>query len=132
MSQENVEGLRRFYEALNGRQIESLRAFAGPEFVYRTREEMPGGGTYDIDEALDRIRALRDMFDELRWEPQEFIDADEQTVVVVVRQLARGRASGVPVAGTIAHVWTIHDLKAMELCVYSDRGQALEAVGLAE
>lgn len=131
MSQENVEALEGFYDAFNAGRVEPWLAQAHPEFVYRTREEFPGGGSYDLEAALERISALRDLFDELRWEPQEFIDADER-VLVVVRQIARGRASGVMLDEPVVHVWEALDGKAKELRVYSQREQALEAEGLCE
>lgn len=126
-----MEELERFYEAFNAGRLEPLLALVHPEFVYRTREEFPGGGSYGLEAALDRISELRDLFDELRWEPQEFIDAGER-ILVVVRQIARGRASGVMLDESIVHVWLIHDRKVKELRVYSERSQALEAVGLRE
>jgi ketosteroid isomerase-like protein len=131
MLRENVAMLEQFYEAFNAGRLDPLLALAHPEFIYRTREEFPGGGSYGLEAALDRISELRGLFDELRWEPQEFIDADER-IVVVVRQIVRGRASGVMLDESIVHVWLIHDGKAKELRVYSQRSQALEAVGLRE
>src|SRR4051812_38330350 len=131
MSQQDVVLLESFYKAVNAGGLESLLAFAHPEFVYRTRKELPGGGTYALEGALDRMSSLRELFDEIRWEPQEFIDAGER-VVVVVRQMARGRGSGASVEGQIVHVWLLRDGKVKELSVYSHRGEALEAVGLGE
>ena len=131
MSRENDELLVRFYEAFNAERVEPMLAFVDPEFVYRTRDEFPGGGSYGLEPALERISALRELFDELRWEPQEFIDAGAHTLVVV-RQIVRGRASGVMLDESIAHVWLIQDRIAKELRVYSQRSQALEAVGLSE
>jgi ketosteroid isomerase-like protein len=131
MSREDVEELERFYKAFNTGRLEPLLALVHPEFVYRTREEFPGGGSYGLEAALERISELRDLFDELRWEPQEFIDAGEHSLVVV-RQIARGRASGVMLDESIVHVWLLHDGKAKELRVYSQRRQALEALGLRE
>lgn len=124
-----MEELQQFYEGFNGGDLEPFLAHVHPEFVYSTREEFPGGGSFGLDGALDRISALRDLFDELRWEPLEFIDAGEH-VLVVVRQIARGRASGAPTDEPIVHVWLIQDQKVRELRVYSDRTQALEAAGL--
>jgi hypothetical protein len=50
----------------------------------------------------------------------------------VVRQIARGRASGVIVDEPIAHVWLIRDGRCQKLRVVSQRSQALEAIGLQE
>jgi ketosteroid isomerase-like protein len=129
MSREAERELERFYAAFNAGEVEPLRAFAHSDFVYRTRDEMPGGGSYGLDDALARISALREIFDEIRWEPQEFIDAGER-VVVVVRQVARGRTSGVRTDQPISHVWLVEDDRARELRVFSQRREALEAVGL--
>ncbi len=133
MSPENVERLERFYEAFNsGDDLESLRAFVDPHFVYRTRNEFPGGGSYDFEGALERISELRIVFDEIRWEPQEVVDLGDRTLVVV-RQIARGRTSGASVDQSIAHLWqTGSDGKARELCVYSRRSDALQAAGLSK
>jgi ketosteroid isomerase-like protein len=131
MSRQNVEPLERFYEAFNADNFDPWLAFADPEFVYRTRDELPGGWCYRLEAALDRISELRELFDELRWEPQEFIDAGEHTVSVV-RQIARGRASGVMIDESIVHVWLIQGGRAKELRVYSQRSEALEAVGLRQ
>jgi ketosteroid isomerase-like protein len=130
MSREHIAALEWFYEAFNaGGDVGSLRVFADPEFTYSTREEFPEGGSYGLEEALDRISVLREVFDEIRWEPQEFIDGGER-VVVVVRQIARGRTSGVSTDQSIAHVWLIEAGKAKELCVFSRRADALESVGM--
>jgi ketosteroid isomerase-like protein len=126
-----VEELERFYGAFNAGRPEAMLAFAHPDFVYRTREELPGGGSFDGETAIERIAQLRELFDEVRWEPQEFIDAGGRALVVV-RQIARGRASGVEVDEPVVHVWSFHDGMAIELRVFSDRGEALAALGASE
>jgi ketosteroid isomerase-like protein len=134
MTQANVERLMEFYGAFNsGDGLEAFVEFADPGFVYHTRSEFPDGGSYDADGALGRLAELRQTLAGIRWEPQEFIEAGDRTVVIV-RQTARGRASGAPVDHTIAHVWTARadDGKATELAVFSDRAAALEAAGLSE
>jgi ketosteroid isomerase-like protein len=131
MSQENVERLQRFYEAFNsGSGMEPLLELADPNFVYRTRPEFPDGGVYDVAGALERMRALNETFDDIRWEPQEFIDSGDR-ILVVVRQTGRGHTSGAPVDQPIVHVWGVGgDGAVTELAVYSSRSEALEAAGL--
>jgi ketosteroid isomerase-like protein len=131
VAREDVENLAGFYAAFNAGDLEPWLAFAHPQFVYRTREEFPGGGAHGLDAALDRIAALRELFAELRWEPQEFVETDER-IVVVVRQSGRGRAGGVRVDERVAHVWRLDAGRARELRVYTRREEALEAVGLRE
>ena len=122
--------LQRAYEAFNAGDFEWFFALLDEKFVYRARDELPGGGVFVGPAAFrERIEALADVFGEIRFEPQEFIDAGEH-VIVVGCEKARGRASGVTLEQSISHVWLIREGKGIELCVYSRREQALEAVGL--
>ena len=131
MAQENVEQLRHVYEALNEGADEPLLDLLHPAFVYRTREELPGGGTYRRHDFLRRLAELRQTFREGRFEVEGFI-ASGQDVVVAVRVSGLGRVSGVPVDERMFHAWTIENAKALELRIYSDRGDALQAAGLSE
>jgi hypothetical protein len=53
-------------------------------------------------------------------------------VVVFVRIVGKGAASGAPFELEVTHVWTIHAGRAISMHVYRDRSQALEAAGLSE
>jgi ketosteroid isomerase-like protein len=70
-------------------------------------------------------------WEQIRFEPQEYVDAGDQ-VVVVARLIGRGKKSGVEVAHTWAYVWTVRERKILRMVGYADRDQALDAVGLAE
>jgi ketosteroid isomerase-like protein len=64
-------------------------------------------------------------------EPEEFLDADDQ-VVLVFRMHATGRGSGVELERRDAIVYTFRAGKIVRLDYYNKREQALEAVGLSE
>src|SRR5688572_6973117 len=68
MSQENMEQLRHVYEALNEGADEPLLDLLHPAFVYRTREELPDGGTYRRHDFLRRLAELKQTFREGRFE----------------------------------------------------------------
>lgn len=132
MSQENVEArLRGIYTALNQGVDQALRDFLHPEFVYHAREELPGGGSYGGLDFLDRLAELREIFHEIKFEPEEFI-LSGRDVLVAVRGTGLGSGSGVPVDGRFFHVWTIEGTQALALSIYGTRGEALDAVGLWE
>jgi len=74
---------------------------------------------------------LRATWGKWRLEPKRFLDAGDR-VVVFVRILAKGGASGVPIEVETAHVWTIRGARVTSVHAYRDRSQALEAAGLTE
>jgi hypothetical protein len=67
------------------------------------------------------------------WSPrgEEYIDAGNH-VVVRVHQMARGAGSCAPIEGDYWFVFTIAERKVTRLDIYSNEGDALEAVGLRE
>jgi ketosteroid isomerase-like protein len=70
-------------------------------------------------------------FGEIDLEVKELIDAGDQ-VLAVIRERMVGRASGVPVETTHTAVLTLSGGKIIQMQVFDDRQQALEAAGLAE
>ena len=50
-------------------------------------------------------------------------------MVVLVRVVTKGSASGMPIELPDAHVVTLHDGRLTSTCVYRDRSEALEAPG---
>jgi ketosteroid isomerase-like protein len=62
---------------------------------------------------------------------EEHIDAGDQ-VVTRVRHKSRGAGSGVPVETDIWYVWTIRGGKTVQVDIFNERSQALEAAGLSE
>jgi ketosteroid isomerase-like protein len=138
----NIELVRRWYGLLPslGRTDPSddpalvdrmFRDYLDEEYELR----LPGG--YPEGEPVFRGREgiaqmaamLRDAWAEWRFEPERFIEAGEQ-VVVFVRVVAEGGASGVPIELPDAHVVTLRDARLTSTCVYRDRTEALQAVGL--
>jgi ketosteroid isomerase-like protein len=122
------------YEALNRGDDRPMVEFLDKEFRYRSREELPGGGDYEGREAtVERLAELREMFVDIVVEPKDFIVSGEY-VVISLAYGARGRSGGVRISQNVVHVWRVGAGKALELQVFSDKTQALEAVvlGLSE
>jgi ketosteroid isomerase-like protein len=146
MSQENVEVAREWYEVVN-RWLESYWANPG-----RPLGETPGtDGVFDRmcqDAEWDwlfspetfrgreqLLRAAADFIDtvgEWRIEVEELIDGDRNRVLAILRVLARGRGSGVPVYQRVFSVITVRDGRIARIHDYTDRAKALEATGLRE
>ena len=132
MSQENVEIAGRAYEAINRRGVEGAIEFLHPEIEIHDFPEIPDTRLYRGHDGFRELyRNIDALFEDLRWEPVEYIDAGDN-LIVMTRTLGRGRGSGVEVEAIVAHLWTISDGKACRLRMFGDRDTALEAAGLPE
>lgn len=129
MSQENVEVIRSLYEGW-------LRGEMGldkcdPDIAMFESTTLPGAASAVGIEAVRRyMESFTKYWAEIRFEPEEYIDAGDK-VVVVARLVGRGKTSGVTVERTWAYVWTVRGSKALRMDGYENRQDALEAAGLA-
>jgi ketosteroid isomerase-like protein len=107
------------------------RDYLDEEFEYRGTGGYPEGELVfrGREGAAQQLAMLLDAWAEFRFGPERFIGAGDQ-VVVFVRFVGKGRASGVPIELPVAHVWTIRDGRLKSCRAYRDRSDALEAVGL--
>ena len=138
MSQQNVEIVRRVYEALARRDTDAVLALYDPNVTWdATRGTKLGGlvgaGTFHGHKGLsDWTRQWNDAWEDSEWSLDESIDAGENVVALVSAQ-ARGRASGARVEGFMgAGVWTIRNGKIVRVVWFQTREEALEAAGLNE
>jgi ketosteroid isomerase-like protein len=128
---ENVELLKRGYEAFNRRDLHAVFDLLDPDIEFVTDERVPFAGTYRGHEEMRRLlRDQEEVFGQLTMEPYEFFETGDR-VVAFVRQRARGQASGAEVEITIGHLWTIRNGKAVRWQGFPEREKALEAAGLA-
>jgi len=132
MSQ-NVELVRRVFDSVTHGDIDGALEAASEDFVMDWSNSIgPAKGIY---RGRERVRELWlsyfDAFESLEWSPEEFIELDESRLIVVNRNRARGRGSGVEVDAVGAQLWTIHDGEAQGFTLYQSRAEALEAAGLS-
>jgi ketosteroid isomerase-like protein len=133
MSQENVESLRRAYEAFNSGDMVRILAFAHPDIEVVVPAELSAEpDTYRGHDGIRRyFHTFQDAMDDISFQPERFWDAGE-SVVAVVRLTAKGKRTAIPVEQRIAQVWTIRDGKGLQARTYVSLSEALEAVGLTE
>jgi ketosteroid isomerase-like protein len=139
MSQENVAIVRRLYMEsplfeVTDEQIDSMFGeYVDEGFEIHLPPGYPEGQlVFRGREGIDQLRAmLKETWDEWRFEPERYLDAHDR-VVVFVRVVGRGAASGAPFEMEVTHVWTIRAGRARSIHVYRNRSEALEAAGLSE
>jgi ketosteroid isomerase-like protein len=132
MSEENVEIVRRAYEAANRGDFEGAHSYVHSEIEFHTYAQSPEAGVYRGKEAVRRYNeGLFEQFESIRFEVEELVDAGDR-VVVVTTQHAVPKGGQQEMNVQFAEVWTIRDGLLAERRSYSTRDQALEAAGLRE
>ena len=135
MSQENVDVVRRVTDVMDAEGFEAaLPVFleaAHPDVEWREDPAWPGSATYrGVEQVrqviLDRMATLD--FDQ---QTEDLIDVDDR-VVVLVRWVGRGKASGAQGEISMAMVWTVREQAITRIEFFLDRALALEAVGLRD
>ena len=131
MSQENVEGIVRGYEALNRGDLDGAVEGISPECEVIMPPMLPEADSYQGRDGLRKMwAAWRESFDGFRMEIEETIDAGDK-VVVMASLRGKGTDSGADVrTPTFPIVWTVRDSQAVRLEAFPTRAAALEAVKL--
>ena len=137
MSQENVEIVRELM-ALRERWRESgeppTRAdLLAPDFEIDMSRRVFNPAVYHGIAGLRRLNdEIRDVWEEFRVVPEQFIDAGDR-VVVLETSHARGRGSGVELeTRTYATIWTLVDGQVTRVEVGVDPDEALKGVSPEE
>ena len=93
---------------------------------------------YPDQPVLRGIEAMRSFRDAGPWgrsqrfRPERYLDVDDERVLVLVRAIAIGRASGVQLETRIAQEFTIRDGLIVRVKIHRDQSEALKAVGLED
>jgi ketosteroid isomerase-like protein len=132
MSQENIDMLRRGYEAFARRNLDAALGMMDPEIEAHDAPEAPDAAGHHGRQAVRRDwEQMFALFEDFTIDIEEIFDAGEE-LLVFLRLSGRGRESGAEVDARMAHIWTIREGQAIRLRQYLDRTEALEAVGLSE
>jgi ketosteroid isomerase-like protein len=83
------------------------------------------------DRMRESLRSLFDAWESYHLEPERIEDLGEH-VVVIVRETARGRASGVEVDSRWGYVLTVERGQIVRVEAYRDADRALQVAGLSE
>jgi ketosteroid isomerase-like protein len=125
VSEQNIEIVRRIHAAWS-------RDESAGDLVDRDLEYVnpPYAVESGVKQGRRTLSAVRDVYPDFRFEPEEYRAAGEEVAVI-------GVAHGTSASGVAAHwrqgyVWTIRDGRAVRFQWFSDPAEALAAVGLAE
>ena len=126
-----VAVVRRSYEAFARGDMDGVLADMHPEIEWHQAQGLPHGGFY---RGLDEVRANifdpldRDWWSEFTAEPEEFLDAGSE-VVVIGRYRGVAKVTGRILDVPFVHVWTLRDAKAVRFRQFLDTHGWVEALG---
>jgi ketosteroid isomerase-like protein len=134
MSEENVNVVRAFLDASVRRDWTRLADLVDSRIeLHGTVGGVGEGRVYrglpEVIREFDEVDA--EAWDERRLESEEFLDTDDQ-VVVLLHEFRRGRGSGVELETDTAALFTVRDGRVLRVQGFMDRAAAQQAAGLSK
>ena len=131
MSQENVEIMRRGFEAWNAGDMDAFRELYDPDVIARPVKDWPEPGPFVGREAVMRwFGQLRETWDTDSFELiSDFIDVGDR---VAVRQIWRGVGHGPESNLELTNVITVRKGRIVYQEFFWDHAEALQTLGLPE
>ena len=131
MPQENVEIVRRMWDAFLAADFQTALSFYAPDVEW-DGTNLPDGQIGRGHEAiLDHVTRWAETWDEWTVEVERVVEAGSDQVILFLRE--RGRSdSGITMDERHAELYTLKDAKIVRRQGFSDPRQAVDAAGLSE
>jgi uncharacterized protein len=124
-----VDTVRRMYELFAAGNDDAAVGLVDPDISWDTTAAPAGVRVTGAEAAMRDYRAMREAWEEYELVTEDFVEAGDHVVVVVLNR-GRGIAGGVPIEARRAHVWRLRDEVPVSFRLYLDPEDAFEAVGL--
>lgn len=126
MSEQDVQLVRRVFDAINHRDVDAMLAAYHPDADLSTlTSELVQGNAYRGHTGIrEYFSSFADVWEELRLEPEEIRDLGGR-VLVVGRWSSRGRESGAEVESPAAWIFGVRDGRIVFTRAYRDAEEAL-------
>jgi ketosteroid isomerase-like protein len=133
MSEENVEIVRRMYDAYTRGDTEATLAYFDPDVKWSEPPDNPGARTWHGHEGIRRaVATWEGAWEDYRYELRELVDCGDDRVLLAAWQTGRGKGSGVEISEENFSVYTLREGKIVEQRMFRHRAEALEAAGLSK
>ena len=129
MASENLEIIRRGFEAFNADGVDGILPFIDPEFEATTPPNLASEpDTYKGHEGIRRwFDSFYEVMDDIRWDAHGFERQVGDQVVVQFTLRARGKTTGLDFGQEAVMVWTLRDGKAIGVELFETVDEALAA-----
>jgi ketosteroid isomerase-like protein len=132
MSEENVEVVRRTFEAIRRRDVDGLLALYHDDVEYLplTGTRVESGGYRGHAGVRQYFEEITEVWDEMLPHAEDIRSVGDGVVVAIGGCAVRGRGSGAVTDNPMAWVITLRDGKVAQHRGYRTAEEALDAVGL--
>ena len=131
MSEENVEVVRRMYQAYRGGNAEGALAYYDPNVVVDASVRMDGGIGHGRDELVQIIGGWIDAFDEWNEDIEEIRGLGNH-VLVVSTQRGIAKRTGIEVHARYALLYRVKQGTITRLTLFANEAEALGAAEISE
>lgn len=132
VSQANVDKTKEFIAAYNRRDFDVALALFDPGVDWVLPDRQSSDSCQGPDEVKRFWEGLDETFEELRLDPQEFVDAGDR-VATRLRHFGRGKGSGIEIDEELYHqVVTFRAGRMVRIEYFAEWPEALAAAGLGE
>ncbi|HEX4719112.1 MAG TPA: nuclear transport factor 2 family protein [Thermoleophilaceae bacterium] len=129
MAASNVERVRAFIDAYNRRDFDTAVEDFDPQIDWVLPERQSSDSCKGPDEIIRFWEGLDNTFEELRLDPQEFVDVGD-LVATRLRYYGHGKGSGLKIETELYHqVATFRGDQIVRMEYFASWPEALEAVG---
>jgi ketosteroid isomerase-like protein len=130
--EEEVDIVRRLYEALNRGDFDRMLEGVSPECEVDMSRALwgPYQGVHRIDRFRSLLQEIIGMWESARWEVAQYTDLGEHIVAAVTGRF-HGR-DGVEVQAEMTWLFTFRDGAIRRVTLYQERDEALEAAGSSD
>jgi|SRR5215211_3221211 len=134
MSEENLNVIRRAFDAYARDEIDAVLALCSEDIVITQAPEVPGVPAQQRghDGVLEAFGLWPEQWDEFHIEIERMLADPGDYVVLATRQRGRGKQSGVEVDAEFMFVFAVRDGRIAEWRIFLDEKQALAAAGVGE
>jgi ketosteroid isomerase-like protein len=132
MSEQNVQVVRRAFDAYTRGDIDAVLRLCAHDIVITQAPEVPGvpPRLTGHDGVLEAFGLWPEQWDDYRVRIERVVADPGEYVVVATRQSGRGKQSGVEVEAGFTFLFAVRDGKIAEWRIFVRESQALAAAGL--
>jgi ketosteroid isomerase-like protein len=107
VSQESLATIEQFYDAMNRRDLDAVRALGRrfPDYWWRNADDEPESALRDARGGFAYVKELFESFDQIHTTIEEVVDLGPEATAIAVHHRVRGASSGVEVERREVHLW---------------------------